>query len=288
MFDLTNEPFQVTTPTAEVSWDFDAVPPLAPQYVTVEDQLIVKTICNGENNPILINLRILRPDGKVIPLQFAVKNTAGRTQAVQTFPLLEGFILSAAAVCSGTTSPTAYGFIEVGISRPPNTQFAQYSTLIAGYFKGGSVLSYPKMIPALPTDGPGLSFSQNLGNPGAGTDFVYTVPAGARQRIVGLSATLTTAVAAANRLPSLIIDDGVHTTIILPSNGTQAASLAYVYTWADSVQWLPLYDTKITAPLPSNLILQQGYRMRSATTGIQGADQWSGIWLQVTEWLDPQ
>lgn len=117
--------------------------------------------------------------------------------------------------------------------------------------------------------------------PAAGADWIVTVPSGKLWRLVGLTASLVTAVAAANRSPRLVVTDGKTTTLILPPVAVQAASLTGAFTWAAHV------DSYATAPdqviaLP-DLTLQAGWTIAVSTTAIQAADQWSIQALLVIE-----
>jgi hypothetical protein len=100
-----------------------------------------------------------------------------------------------------------------------------------------------------------------------------------------VTATLTNAVAVANRIPQLIIDNGTQVVLTIPSNVTLAASLANVFNFADSMPYLAAINGQTLGPLPSNLMLGPGWRIRSSTTGIQAADQWSAIALGCIEWF---
>jgi hypothetical protein len=101
-----------------------------------------------------------------------------------------------------------------------------------------------------------------------------------------LTATLTTAVAAANRIPSLVLDDGANVLAEITAGVTIAASLAATITWADSANYNSSLATNPLAPLPSQMLMRPAWRIRSVTAGIQAADQWSAIQLGVVEWIE--
>lgn len=73
--------------------------------------------------------------------------------------------------------------------------------------------------------------------------------------------------------PSLVIDDGTTNILTMPgSTAAQAASTTAQYTWAGDLQVTGLIGTTpgivAAAPLPQNLILPPGYRIKTVTSGI--------------------
>jgi len=199
---------------------------------------------------------------------------------------MEGFLLSLSLVAQNPTSTGSPAYAAAALVRPPNTGLAQYETLCAGYLNSVVGMSYPTHPPQRPTDGAGIIRSIAVTTPGAGADFTFTIPTLSRYRIISLSATLTTAVAVANRNVELVIDDGANVLAEIDSGFSQLASLVNDYTWMDSGPIGAAFDNVVVLPLPANLILPAGFRISSETTAIQGADQWSAIRMLVSEWLD--
>lgn len=73
--------------------------------------------------------------------------------------------------------------------------------------------------------------------------------------------------------PSLVIDDGTTNVLIMPgSTAAQAASTTCQYTWAGDLQVTGQVGTTpnivSAGPLPQNLILPSGYRIKTLTNGI--------------------
>lgn len=289
VFAPSSDSFQVGSASAIIDFATEEVNPPAAEYIGVDDSLWVQTVGLFGGNTIQINVRILRADGVIVPISLQHKIGGGRVADNQVFPLLEGWLLSVSFSCTTGVIPRNAVYANVALVRPPNTNLAQYRTLFAGYITSQFTQGWPESIPQRETDGPGypdIAGNFAVGAPAAGADFVYTVPGSIRVRITSLSALLTTAVAAANRLPSIIIDDGANVVAMIPSGNTQAASLAEQYTWADSCPQAALFDNKVIAPLPSNLILKAGWRVRSNTTAIQAADQWSAVFILGQQWSE--
>jgi hypothetical protein len=255
-------------------------------YVGVDDQLQVTFAFDVNNNGVICNLRILRPDGVIVPLTFTAPQGAARTVTTSRFQLIEGFLLSCTLMSTQAAGPGSIPWGAAALIRPPNSAASQYELLASGYLSNVFPIGFPNSVPQRPTDGAGQPRSIQVGNPAAGADWVFTVPGLSRARVISISATLATAVTVATRFAELVIDDGANVLAEIPAPASQLASLTNDYTWADSAPEFAAIDAVVLAPLPANLILPSPFRIRSETTAIQGTDQWSNIWLHVIEWLD--
>ena len=275
------EDFAVRSATSALKFLTQGVPPPFPCYVGVDDRLLLSGVFDNNGNTIFCNMRILRPDGEIIPLTFAFQLLAVRALNQQSFQLIEGFILSCSLVALSSTGTSNQTFAWASIIRPPNTTAAQHEVLCGGYLNQTFPMSYPTQPLQRPTDGAGQIRSIAITTPAAGADFTFPIPALSRYRIISLSATLTTAVAVANRNVELVIDDGANVVAEIDSGFSQIASLVNDYTWMDSGPIGAAFDNVVVLPLPANLILPAGFRISSETTGIQGADQWSAIRMLV-------
>jgi hypothetical protein len=280
------ESFAVRSGTACTGFNFEDAPPPGACYVGVDDQLELGYIFDINNNSVVCNVRILTPDGLIIPLKFAPPVPLVRTVQSNRFQLVEGYILSCSLMSAFPSNSGNIPYAWAAIVRPPNSLLDQYEVLAAGYLSAVWPIGYPGSVPQKPTDGPGQPRSVLVGNPAAGADFLFTVPASTRMRITSLDAVFTTSAAVANRNPSLIIDDGANVLAEINVGINQAASLTQEYTWGDSLPLTALFNNNVMAPLPSQIVLPANFRVRSETTLIDVADQWSSIALLVHEWLD--
>lgn len=286
IFADVKEDFQVRSATASVGFETEDAPPPFGTYIGVDDQVLIECASAVLVGPVTVNFRILRPDGIIVPFPVTVNMAGTRAFSTARFQLLEGWILSAAATSGQTITTGAWAYLSVAIQRTPFGANSQYELLMAGYLNSAVPMSYPTSVPQRPTDGPGTYMRVNIPAPGAGADQVYVVPAGARQRIVSWVGTLNAGVVVANRTPLLIVDDGVNIVAAIPSNQTVTASSQLNITFADSIPFLPPFATLSLGPLPSNLILPPGFRIRTQTAGIQAADQWQASNMLVAEWLE--
>jgi hypothetical protein len=125
-------------------------------------------------------------------------------------------------------------------------------------------------------------------DPAAGAEFSVTVPAGEVWGLLGLSVLLVQGITQTPQ-PILLIDDG--TTIIYASYGAsaaQAVSTTARYTWGtDLAQPGALVGATpnifAVAPLPENLILPGGWRVRSSTVGIGANSDYGAPALNVVK-----
>lgn len=285
-FAQPSEEFAVRSATSRFQFRTEDVQPPGYCYVGVDDQLELTQVLLVNNNNVICNVRILRDDGEIIPLVFAL--TAGAAGAVtqQRFQLVEGYLLSCSLVASFGLNTGNILWASAALIRPPNTALAQYELLASGYPSNNTPIGFPNSVPQRPTDGPGQPRSVTITTPGAGADFLFTIPTSARMRIVSLNAVLTTSAAVANRDVSLVIDDGANVVAELNSGANQLASLTQEYTWGDSLPLASVFNGNQMIPLPSQLILPPAFRIRSETTAIDVADQWSSIFMLVHEWVD--
>lgn len=119
---------------------------------------------------------------------------------------------------------------------------------------------------------------KGVGQPAAGADWTDKVISGANVRIVGITATLTTAVAVATRIPALQLKmrDGSLVAVLNTDTGGQAASLAHTWSWVIGASAPQTFGTFHVSPLP-DVVLPDGATVGTVTTAIQAADQWSAI-----------
>jgi hypothetical protein len=106
-------------------------------------------------------------------------------------------------------------------------------------------------------------------NPAAGSECSDTVPASETWLLLAWAVTLAQGLTQ-TPLPDLLIDDGTNLLYRTPlASSAQNASVTADYFAAPQ---LPLgaggANTRITAPLPSGLILPAGFRIRTVTAGI--------------------
>jgi hypothetical protein len=130
--------------------------------------------------------------------------------------------------------------------------------------------------------GSGNILSVASADPAAGAEYTHSVPAGKIWRIISLVLPFTTAVAVANRRPVLTIDDGANIVYRAPVSADIPASQA-AFIIAAPYAPSTVGVNNFLVPIPE-LILPAGYRIRTLTTLIQGADDYGVARLMVEEW----
>lgn len=256
-------------------------------YLTGEDQLRLTIFNAGAAVRVQLSGRLLTTSGEVVAFAHDVLPATDRSASTLTRAIGEGWLLEATARTIAGTPLIGQCFAVLSIVRGSTGNFVDLSTLAAGYVTVANRLAWPGTGVQSSLDGAGALRSILGATPGAGGNVLETVPTGARWELLSLQFTFTTAVAAANRRVILILDDGVNNYAFVTANFTQAASLAFTYMWAqalNSVQDANL--STIMAPLPNNLRLGSGHRIRSSTQAIQGADQFSVVTYLVREWIE--
>lgn len=287
IFANSGDAFQVANPNRIVSFANCNVQPPAMSYIGVDDDLIIHAFASATSFPINVNVRILRADGQIISMPFTIPANIGRAGVVLTEQALEGYIVGISAMSTGIFNFGQYAYVSVGIARNPGGDGSVYIPLMAGYIHDKIAFGFPNTELQRPTDGAGVISSVVISAPAAGADFTVSVPAGARYRLISLFATLTTAVAVANRGVTLVVDDGVNILGQYPAQTVQAASLAVGYTFGDSVTGQASVQGFESVSTPGMMFLGQNWRIRSVTSNIQAADQWSAGRMLIQEWLDP-
>lgn len=132
--------------------------------------------------------------------------------------------------------------------------------------------------------GPGVLRVVTGTDPAANTEISETVPAGKMWRIISINFTLVTDGTAANRRPRLFFDDGTTEFYRVGSTQDHAASTTYVYTAAAQGASQSNNGNTVMLPLPPDLILGPGFRIRTSTASAQSTDNYGAPAIYVEEW----
>lgn len=116
-----------------------------------------------------------------------------------------------------------------------------------------------------------------VAQPAAGSDWSVTVPAGEVWRLYCASSVLTTSSTVATRVPQFYIKDGAGNVVFKESPAAgQAASITGNWSILPGVANQQNNGVNI-APIPSDLVLPEGFVIGVQTANIAAADQWSAI-----------
>jgi len=240
------------------------------------DQKGGSPIPQGVLSPIVTLQQVFQVPSNIFPQLFSVQ-------------LQEGYLLSMTfTAVTGGFNQRGQFFIRAWLARGGGVNGVPAQLLLADYITGPSVIGWPGGRTLFPTEGPGWITTRLVGNPAAGADWIYTVPATTRERIVAFNAQLTTSAAVANRQVALIIDDAVNIfwedsalTNITASQVAQVSGSGVNATSGANPNIVQLVQ-------PPELYLDSGFHLRVVTTNMQAGDQWSNITIAVERWLDLQ
>lgn len=284
--DLLASGVQLQTQSPEITFDRQRVQPPGPFYVARGEHLHVHAWNAVSNQVVSLNLRLLMPNGEIIPNVYELRPSADRSELTNTLTLPECFVLSFAVstMVSGTRRGQTY--VAVHYSRTAEGGETLVNLLTSGYVTEGFALSWPVGKVEHFLEGRGNYRSIQGTDPAAGLQINETVPTGARWRLLSVNATLSTNATAANRNVLFAVDDGSDNLIIIPAPNTQVANEGKEYTWA---AWGTVQDSivnRVTVPLPNEVWLQAGSRIGTAVVGMQAGDNWTFPRLYVEEFLE--
>jgi hypothetical protein len=253
--------------------------------VTIDDQLQV-TLAGLSTAAVTLEVRILLANGSITVQEEQIAAPNSRTPANRAFRLPEGYILSAtlAAMAPGVKRGTLFGMLSLVRSQAPAPTYTY--TLSSGYLGLLNPVWWPGPRIEQTGTGGGMLNTVSVANPAAGTDWSYTPPAGVRQRVQSIQATLTTSAAVANRTVVIHITQGGNLFYSAADPTPQTASTTVNYTFAPGLPAQGATGNVVVTPLPSNLIIDSTFTISVATQGLQAGDQWSAINISTEDWLD--
>ncbi|HLJ76893.1 MAG TPA: hypothetical protein VKT75_05745 [Acidobacteriaceae bacterium] len=253
-------------------------------YVTQSDLLVLKVYSSASSATVTLTWKMLLPDGRIVLNQQNAICTTARSLNTFTYPMSEGYLLEV-AVAGGTSGQADRTFCQVSLAPGSSTNFLAVQVLCQGYSTFQNVLTWPNGAINSNTTGMGAVIDVTGTTPGAGAEINETIPTNAQWRLKLISFTLVTAVAVANRTVSLVIDDGANILYQVPALAVQAASLTVRYSAGDNSQNLTTTNGIATLALPNDFRMAQNWRIRTLTTNLQAADQYSAPQYEVEEYL---
>lgn len=256
-------------------------------YMRIDDNLRVTAYNALASVTLNIRSRVLSLDGTIQASDDRLVPSTARAASSLVLVTDEGWLLGGEVFVSGAAPLVGQTYVVVEVVRGSSGAVTPLQVIAAGYATAKMPLVFPSSPIASSLDGVGALRSITGTTPGAGVDISESVPTGARWELLAFHALLTSAVAAANRVVQLTLDDGTTIYARVSNQQNQAASLAWRYSWAAGVPLLnPGNLLVVHGTLPVNLRLGAGHRARTATTAIQAADQWSEVQYLVREWIE--
>lgn len=261
------------------------VQPPAQSYIGPSDFLEVDAAASSGAVTIKIQGRILRTDGQVSPFAYSFITTGIRTRTLTYFPLEEGFLLGLILFTDLVFYGQVTARVQLNKSGALATDFP-YQMLIEGPIQSNFVRAWPPGNIDPTVGGQGAIYSVIGTAPLAGAEVSQTVPTNARWRLKGMAVNLTTSAAPANRAVTVVIDDGANVLAVFQAQTFQIASLTRTYHLDSSGGAADLTSTSIPVFMPVDLPMLAGWRIRTLTTNLQGADAYSTPVFYVEEWID--
>lgn len=260
-------------------------PPTA-LYVSRDDRLWLRVRNAVPGVVVSVFARHVEPNGRVQLLRFDLTPASDRSESFATFDLGDGYLLSLAVVASAGAVQRGQCFVQVGLLRDAAAARVLSALLVSDYLASAGALGWPGGLIRSSLDGPGHMIQFTPANPAAGADFTITVPAGARWRVnVGRLIFVTSAAVAARRMV-LVLDDGALVYFEQDTFETQPASSSDSYCFTAYGFLAAALVTLHMVPMPPDLVMPAGHRLRSVVQNIQAADQISAIHFLIEEWVE--
>lgn len=303
--------FKSTSLPAITRFKWQDVDPPSPLYVLRDDVLLMQAV-NGQglaNDQVNFNFRFLRvpevqggqpsdlaqPGGGRQVVDYGIIDTGldvlpitanGQTVS-KSRTLGEGFLLSVAASCSNAVQRGQL-FARAVLIRGGATFGNSAQLLFADYVTGFQAAGWPGGRALNSAEGPGSVQSLQVANPGAGVDWAMSVPGTTRRKVLSFSATLTASAAVASRLISVVVDDGVPSHVVWQTDVNVAVTASQVATLNGTQTNVPpgVITTMLFVVIPPGLSMAPLWRLRTSTSNLQAADQWSAIWLAIEDLID--
>lgn len=232
-----------------------------------------------------VNIYQLDSTGRVIRAQQVISPTSTRALNSVIVPMAEGFLIGLTCFAGTATQPGQL-FVRIVITQGNPTTPQPMVVVCQGYVTNLNRLYGPGAYLSRTTEGRGNFRSVQGSLPAAGADILETVPTGAIWRLVSMNYSLVTGAAVANRLSGFVIDDGSNIVMNLGSQGNAVATNTYIYNAVNGANLINAAQPPTNWPIPRNFWMPAGYRMRTLTTNIQAADQFSAPNYVVEEFIN--
>jgi hypothetical protein len=279
-------PAQSTSRAPQITLSPQNVLPPNAIYLQQDDQLWIEFQSNGSViNTVAVRGRLLRPDGVIIPIEQDFQLQISRSTIAGPVPLMEGWLLSLIVFPAFLGIRWGQLYVSLSLNRGTLAQFQISQTLCAGYTTLDTPLSWPWSGIRSPLETPGDIVTVVGGVPAAGAEITETVPTFVRWRLISFKFRFVTAIAVANRVPALALDDGANVYSLSTAGAVQIASITEDYSAAPGLMATFLSGAVANLGLPMNSFLPAGHRIRTITSAIQAADQYSAIEYAVEQWL---
>ncbi len=255
-------------------------------YLTGEDNFRLTTWGALANLVVALEGRYIDCDGNTQPFAEAHIPNSDRSAKTSIFPAREGLLTNLhVRVASGSALVGAVAVL-LELVRGREGAVQPIGTLLQGYATSATRLAWPGSGVSALAAGPGRVRVIVGTDPAAGVEIAETVPTGARWRLRTFVFSLVTSAAAANRTPVLTIDDGANVYWETANNINQTAGQTAKYRAGIGVPLATIGALTYQLPLPSDLTLGAGHRIRTVTGALDAGDNYGAPVYAVDEWLE--
>ena len=279
------ESSEVTTHPARAQITRELVQPPARVYMTLDDQLYIRSRNSLSGVVLRLAGRVLTPDGEIVPFNFEHTPASDRTASIAAFRLAEGFLLSAVVFPSAGAPVRGETFVELGFLRGIGGALDIVDVLAKDYVAEAEPLAFPGSPIRSSIEGRGNMRSITGTNPAAAAEISETVPTDARWKFYSLQALIVTDANVANRLVRAVFDDGTTQFHSGASASPIAASQSVDVVVSNFGDPESIVTVVILVPVRAELFLPAGFRIQTETISLQAGDDWGAPQLLVEEWL---
>lgn len=255
-------------------------------YLTGEDNFRLTTWGSLGSAVVVLEGRIVSPDGCIVALSESQIPLSTRAAKTTIYPAREGLLLNVQLrVGTGTSIGGTVGAL-LELVRGRDGAVTPIATLLQGYVNSATRLAWPGS-PLTPlTSGAGLLRLITGTDPAANVEISETVPTGARWKLRSFRFAFVADANVANRTIVLTIDDGATTLFETSSAVAVTANQTPVYNAAPGLQFFTYGTLAYHLPLPGELWLPAGARIKTVTTNRQVGDNYGAPLYAVEEFLE--
>lgn len=254
-------------------------------YFAGDDNFRLQSINSLASVTLALTGRFLRPDGTIEAFQHNLTPASDRTLSSANFPRGEGWLIGVRVVVTGAAPIVGQTWVQLDVIRGLSGAVVALHTLMAGYVTATQALVWPAAAGGSSLEGQGAIRSITGADPAAGVEISETVPTGVRWRLLAVHFVLVTDATVANRVPSVVLDDGAVNFSRTDSGAVQAASLSIPYSAFPGAGFSTAVGSSRHIPIPNPTILLGGFRIRTLTNAIVAGDNYGAPQLLVEEFF---
>lgn len=254
--------------------------------VTGEDNLRVEGWNVKAGCTLLVSWRFAELSGDIHAYERTVVLTDDRVRSRVDIPLGVGYIVNLAVFAANASPIIGQTFTSIKLIRGLGGATVVLGLLVQGYVTSQQGLGWPGSPIMSSIEGRGSIRRVTGTDPAAGVEITESVPTGARWRVETMNFVLVTSAAGSPRFLLVIADDGALITLQHRASQSHPISTSANYTVSASGYASLVTANNIPVAIPPDLLLFGGYRLRTATSGLDSGDNFGAPQFLVEEWLE--